>query len=92
MSNQTNNRIALAIAAALSLGLAAAPASAAVIPVVVTNNIGFTVSNSDLLHGLAGVVVGNINSKKACRAIPPAAPSRTVRSAALPSMAPQIRA
>jgi len=64
MSNKTNNRIALSIAAALSLGLAAAPASATVIPVVVTNNTGFTVSNSDLLHGLAGVVVGNINSEE----------------------------
>ena len=66
MSNKTNNRLALTVAAALSvsLALAAAPSSAAVTPVVVTNNTGFAVSNNDLLNGLTGVVVGNISSQE----------------------------
>ena len=57
-------RLSLAAALGLSLTLAAGSASAGVITTVATNNTGFTVSNTDLLNGISGVVVGNINSEE----------------------------
>lgn len=60
----TLQRLSLAAMLGLSLTMAAGVASAGVITTVATSNSGFGVSNTDLLNGRSGVVVGNINSEE----------------------------
>lgn len=59
-----NNSKKLALSAAICLALAGANAAAAVVSVTTTGNGGFAVSNSDLIAGRSGVVVGNVNSEE----------------------------